>query len=233
MSLGVTGEYWRDSAQDEAMQDEHKFIWRAMLETIDMDLGGTRVLDAGCNQGGFLRLLADEAGVAAGYGYDPASGAIADAKRLTGDRPLTFEMSDTVPAGWHSFHVAFSHEVLYLIKDLRAHAEAIFAALTPGGPYFGVMGVHTRSRLMAIWHADNASDLALPPLRDLDEVVDVFEGAGFDVHVARLRVRFVPVSAHRSRHTDPGHLIDWLNYYSDDKVLFRFTRPRVPTDLPI
>ena len=52
--------YWRGAADDEAMQDEHGFIWRAMLDTIDVDLAGRRVLDAGCNRGGFLRLLADE-----------------------------------------------------------------------------------------------------------------------------------------------------------------------------
>jgi SAM-dependent methyltransferase len=206
------------------MQDEHLFIWRAMLETIDLDLGRARVLDAGCNRGGFLRLLADDARIAAGFGYDPAAGAIADARRLTGDRPLTFEVADTVPAAWGGFDVAFSHEVLYLIKELRPHAEAMYRALAPGRSYFAVMGVHAGSRLMSTWHAANAPELGLPPLRDLDEVVDAFEGAGFDAHVARLRIRFVPVSAHRARHAERGRLIDWLAYYSDDKVLFRFTR---------
>ena len=55
--------YWRSAADDEAMQDEHGFIWDAMLDTIDVDLGGRRVLDAGCNRGGFLRLLADARGI--------------------------------------------------------------------------------------------------------------------------------------------------------------------------
>ncbi len=74
--------YWRSAADDEAMQDEHGFIWRAMLDTIDVELAGTRVLDAGCNRGGFLRLLADGHGIAEGFGYDPAAGAIDDARRL-------------------------------------------------------------------------------------------------------------------------------------------------------
>ena len=228
MCTDVQSEYWRGAADDAAMQEEHAFIWQAMLETIDVDLAGARVLDAGCNRGGFLRLLVDDGGIGAGYGYDPAPGAIGDARRLAGDRPLVFEAADTVPAGWHGFDVAFSHEVLYLVPDLRAHAGAIFAALDPGRPYFAVMGVHTRSPLMAAWHAANASDLQLPPLRDVDEVADVFEAAGFDVQVARLRIRFVPVSAHRSRHADRGHLIDWLAYYSDDKVMFRFARSSPP-----
>ena len=83
----MTSEYWRSAPEDEAMQDEHAFIWQAMLETIDMDLNGLRVLDAGCNRGGFLRLLVDTRGIAVGCGYDPASGAIADARRLAGERP--------------------------------------------------------------------------------------------------------------------------------------------------
>ena len=73
--------YWRSSAEDEAMQDEHGFLWKAMLDTIDTELTGRRVLDAGCNRGGFLRLLVDTAGIAEGDGYDPASGAITDARR--------------------------------------------------------------------------------------------------------------------------------------------------------
>ena len=43
--------YWRSSAEDEAMQDEHGFLWKAMLDTIDTELTGRRVLDAGCNRG--------------------------------------------------------------------------------------------------------------------------------------------------------------------------------------
>jgi SAM-dependent methyltransferase len=102
--------YWRGAAEDAAMQDEHGFIWKAMLDTIDTDLAGRRVLDAGCNRGGFLRLLVDTEGIGEGYGYDPASGAIADARRLAGARPLTFEVAETVPDAWDGFDVAFSHE---------------------------------------------------------------------------------------------------------------------------
>src|SRR5271169_6764689 len=130
--------YWRGAAEDEAMQDEHGFIWKAMLDTIDIDLAGTRVLDAGCNRGGFLRLLVDAAGIAEGYGYDPAPGAITDARRIAGARPLTFEVSASMPDGWGNFDVAFSHEVLYLLENLPAHAADLFGALKPGGSYFAV-----------------------------------------------------------------------------------------------
>ncbi len=217
--------YWRGAAEDEAMQDEHAFIWKAMLDTVDSDLSGLRVLDAGCNRGGFLRLLVDAAGIAQGCGYDPASGAITDARRLAGDRPLTFEVADTVPNGWGDFDVAFSHEVLYLLEDLPGHAADLFGALKPSGSYFAVMGVHAGSPMMSAWHAEGAVELGLPRLYQLDEVARDFEGAGFSVSVANLKLGFVPVSAHRHGHDHRRDLLAWLDYYSREKVLLRFTRP--------
>ena len=205
------------------MQDEHGFIWLAMLDTIDVDLAGTRVLDAGCNRGGFLRLLADTRGIAEGLGYDPAGGAIDDARRLAGDRPLRFEVASTVPAAWRDLDVAFSHEVLYLLTDLEAHARSVHGALRRGGVYFATLGAHAGSPMMAAWHAAHRDELQLPPLREVDEVVDAFRRVGFDAAVSRLAVRFVPCGGRG--HHDEGGVLDWLAYYYDQKLLLRFSRP--------
>jgi SAM-dependent methyltransferase len=217
--------YWRGAADDAAMQDDHGFIWKAMLDTIDTDLAGQRVLDVGCNRGGFLRLLVDAEGIGEGYGYDPASGAIADARRLAGDRPLTFEVAGTVPDGWEGFDVAFSHEVLYLLEDLPTHAARLFGAVKPSGSYFAVMGVHQGSPMMSSWYAECAVELGLPRLYELDEVARVFEDSGFTVSVANLKLGFVPVSAHRHGHDHRRDLLAWLDYYTREKVLLQFTRP--------
>ena len=130
----MTDTYWQDAAADAAMQEEHGFVWRAMLHTLDVDLTSKRVLDAGCNRGGFLRLLVDECAIGEGFGYDPASGAIDDARRLAGERRLEFAVSDTVPARWDGFDVAFSHEVLYLLHDLPSHARATSPHWHPVAP---------------------------------------------------------------------------------------------------
>ncbi len=216
--------YWRGAAADEAMQDDHAFIWSAMLDTVDDDLAGRRVLDAGCNRGGFLRLLVDRCDIAEGFGYDPATGAIADARRLAGARPLHFEAADTVPPGWRDFDVAFSHEVLYLLSDMSAHARATFEALAPGGTYYAVMGVHSGAPTTAAWHRTNAEPLQLPPLYDVDDVVAVFEAVGFEAAASRLAVRFIPVAGHG--HHERGRLLEWLDYYYDQKLMLRFRRPR-------
>ena len=58
-----------------------------------------------------------------------------------------------------------------------------------------------------------------PRLYNLDEVVVVFAGTGFETAVSRLKVGFVPVAG-----PDPA-VLQWLEYYNETKVLFRFTRP--------
>jgi SAM-dependent methyltransferase len=201
------------------MQDEHGFVWKAMLDTIDVDVAGKRVLDAGCNQGGFLRLLSDTRAIAEGCGFDPASGAIDDARRLAGHRPLRFEVGDSVPPDWGSFDVAFSHEVLYLLHDLPAHANAIFEALVPGGSYYAVIGVHAESPLMVDWHRAHVEELQLPKLNSIDEVAAVLGAAGFEVAGARLKMGFVPASP---------ELVRWIEYYNDDKIFMRCQRPSLP-----
>jgi SAM-dependent methyltransferase len=210
--------YWQTGAEDAAMQDEHVFVWRAMLDTIDADVTGKRVLDAGCNRGGFLRLLSSEHRIAGGYGYDPASAAIDDARRLAADLPLVFEVGQSVPAGWDEFDVAFSHEVLYLIHDLAAHAAAIHQALVPGGVYYATIGVHADAPSMAEWHERNAERLRLPALYALDDVIASFATVGFQGAVARLKIGFVPATRHAA--SFPAS----LEYYYDHKVMLRFAK---------
>ena len=214
--------YWRSKAEDEAMEDEHGFLWEALLDTVDVDLAGARVLDVGCNRGGLLRMVADRWPIAEGAGYDPAAGAVEDAVARTAGRPLRFAVADTVPAGWGGFDVALSHEVLYLLDDLASHAGDVHAALAPGGVYYAVMGVHGDSPLMADWHRANAAALGLPDLRTVDEVLACFAAAGFDAAVARLRPGFVPWGAHG--HLEGGHMAAWLDYYHRHKLVLRFAR---------
>src|SRR5207248_10214521 len=122
-----------------------------------------------------------------------------------------------VPANWSGFDLAFSHEVLYLLDDLPAHAEAVFAALAPGGVYFAVIGVHTGSPLMADWHRENAEALKLPKLYDIDEVIADFQAAGFEAAASRLAMRFVPTGG--SHHGGPDRMLEWLDYYYEQKLL--------------
>jgi SAM-dependent methyltransferase len=127
-----------------------------------------------------------------------------------------------VPEAWSDVDVAFSHEVLYVLPDVAAHARAIHGALRPGGVYFAAMGVHTGSPRMVEWHGALREELRLPPLYDVDDVIATFQANGFEGSAARLAIRFVPATGHDVDHD--GQLLDWLRYYCDDKLLLRFAR---------
>jgi hypothetical protein len=50
----------RNEADEEAMGAAHAPIWRRMIDvSIQEDLRQSTLLDYGCNQGGFLRMLYD------------------------------------------------------------------------------------------------------------------------------------------------------------------------------
>ena len=216
----TTSSHWMDAETEGAMESEHQFIWRAMLETVDVDLAGTRVLDVGCSRGGLLRMLVDDAQVEQGWGYDPAAGSISVAQERTGGRPLEFAVGDRLPEGWSDFDVAFSHEVLYLLHDLQAHAADIRRALRPGGIYYAVMGTHDRNPLMPAWHRNMSKRLSMPPIYSLDDVVGAFADAGFESHLSRLRFRFITTVGH----SGDGELYSWIEYYRRHKLMFRFLK---------
>ncbi|MGI8904236.1 MAG: hypothetical protein ACR2IP_11405 [Solirubrobacteraceae bacterium] len=73
--------------------------------------------------------------------------------------------------------------------------------------------MHAASPLMVAWHRANADALHLPELYEIDEVIAVFEAAGFDAAAARLAMRLVPTGGHG--HHDRGRVLDWLDYYHD------------------
>jgi SAM-dependent methyltransferase len=213
-------EFWFDEATDRAMEAEHRFVWETMVDRADVDLQGARVLDVGCSTGGFLRMLVDEAGIGEGFGYDPAPGAIRIAEDMRGKRPLAYSVGGSRPEGWDGFDAAFSHEVLFLVHDLEAHARDVLQGLRAGGVYYAVMGTHDRNPALASWHASVAEQLGLPPIYSLEDVLGAFTAAGFEPHLGRLRVPFVPGWALAGKDLDQT-----LDYYDRHKMMFKFVRP--------
>ena len=74
--------------------------------------------------------------------------------------------------------------------------------------------------MMVEWHTAHRQELRLPPLYDVDDVISTFQRAGFEASVARLAIRFVPVTGHDHE----GRSLGWLDYYHDQKLLLRFAR---------
>jgi SAM-dependent methyltransferase len=214
----------RNPADEEAMGAAHAPIWRRMADvSVPHDMSSSTVLDYGCNQGGFLRLLYDNRPFRSAVGIDIARESVARAELLKGQRPIEYKVADTAASLGRVFDYAFSHEVIYLLPDLAAHARDIRAALQPGGSYVAAMGCHTDSSIWPRWRKLIAESSSIPLYdHSLEDVSRAFADAGFTVSVRPLALdAFMQVTIGSAYFPK---VVDQLRYYTTDKVLFRFVR---------
>jgi 2-polyprenyl-3-methyl-5-hydroxy-6-metoxy-1,4-benzoquinol methylase len=66
--------------------------------SVPHDISTSTVLDYGCNQGGFLRLLYDSHSFLSAVGIDIARESVARAELLKGHRPIEYKVADTARA---------------------------------------------------------------------------------------------------------------------------------------
>ena len=222
--LSTIATWNRNPADEEAMGAAHAPIWRRMADvSVPHDMSTSTVLDYGCNQGGFLRLLYDSHSFLRAVGIDIARESVARAELLKGHRPIEYKVADTAASLGRVFDYAFSHEVLYLLPDLAAHARDIRAALQPGASYVAAMGCHTDSSVWPHWRKLIAETSSIP-LHDhsLEKIAKAFSDAGFTVGIRPLALdAFMPVTVGSQYFPK---VTDQLRYYTTDKVLFRFVR---------
>jgi SAM-dependent methyltransferase len=168
-------------------------------------------------------MLYDRHPFRAGVGLDIARESVARAELLKRQRPIEYRAGDSAAALGRTFDFAFSHEVLYLLPDLAAHAADIKAALRPSGAYVAAMGCHTDSAVWPRWRRAIAETSSIPIYdHSLDRVARIFSEAGFTVSVRPLALdAFMPVTVGSEYFPK---IVDQLRYYSQDKVLFRFVR---------
>ena len=221
---GTISTWNRNPADEEAMGAAHAPIWRRMIDvSVPEDLRDSTVLDYGCNQGGFLRMLYDRHPFRAGVGIDIARESVARAELLKRQRPIDYRAGNSAAALGQVFDYAFSHEVLDLLPDLAVHAADMKAALRPGGAYVAAMGCHTDSAVWPRWRKAISETSSIPIYdHSLDRVAKVFSETGFTVSVRPLALdAFMPVTVGSEYFPK---IVDQLRYYSQDKVLFRFVR---------
>ncbi len=125
----------------EAMEPEGDFAKRHLLNPVVLrmlgDLRGRRVLDAGCGQGYFSRMLAERG--AEVVGVEPGQSLIAyavekEAQQSQGIRYLRADLCGQLDLG-ASFDAVVTNMVLMAIPQWRAAMAQCVAALAPGGRF--------------------------------------------------------------------------------------------------
>lgn len=211
-------------SEEDAMYDDHYYLWCQMIEHMKEDtLSGRSVLDFGCNQGGFLRLLYDLKPFENGLGVDLASNSIEKANSLVGNKPLDYQLPDYPISNKLKFDVAFSHEVLYLLDNLDEHASYMKKVLSDQGVYYAAIGCHTENPSWDRW-VSLISDYSNIQVHNysLDDYARVFFDNGFEVSARAFNYSgFIPIK--KENHYFPK-IKDTIDYHNIVKTLFRFKK---------
>jgi SAM-dependent methyltransferase len=210
------------------MQQSHVPKWRAMISAIiEPKRPDEVVLDYGCNLGGFLKLLHEERGFSLGVGVDTGRNLVNTARQARGTCPIEFHEIEYDKAVFlqnspSMFDLAFSHEVLHLVRDIHEHAELIHAVLKADGSYYAVRSFSKPE----VWqrHKETLKKKGLQPFYlSPDDIVDAFESKGFDVQARLLPFNwFTPCD--RKKRDEYFGLMGMLEHYSQRKVLYRFAK---------
>ena len=221
----------KDATEDQQMTDDHMILWDRMIDMMnERDLSQANVLDYGCNTGGLLQRLYRQKPFANALGVDLAMGQVEQARATRTDGPYAFNGLEALDERVASFDLAMSHEVIYLLPDLEAHAAMMRRVLKPGGVYYAATGCHTANPRWHEWRTLIAeSSNVTPGDYSPEDYSAAFEKHGFTVGVQPYRLdRFVPFSA-----TDPlfRTVADALDYYQNHKLVFRFERDRAPIEV--
>lgn len=218
---------WLRSATEEtAMEPDHAYLWQHFITTIpEHNLQHAKILDYGCNRGGFLRTLYHQRPYHHGIGVDIATTSLAAARLRHADLPLTFITPEQLTEHQQSISVAFSHEVLYLLPDLAAHAAAIASTLRDDGVYYAAIGCHTSNPLWPHWRTLIANTTTIPVYDySLDDYAKNFWQAGLQVEMRPFMINdyilIKPDNAYFPKAADS------LLYHSSTKTIIRASKVR-------
>jgi len=196
-----------------------------MIDAVgSVDFSHSAILDYGCNRGGFLRLLHRRLPFREALGVDIAEDSVAAARAAAGDLPLDYDHIDILAGRANAFDVAFSHEVIYLLPDLAAHAALMHRVLKPGGVYFCAIGEYAENPLWPKWKALLEESSAVPPhTYSSTEVAEAFLTAGFTAAIRPLACSgFADIDEESSYFASPFELAD---FHHRLMLLYRFTKP--------
>jgi SAM-dependent methyltransferase len=213
-------------AYDIGIESGNVTFWTAMIkEIIPPHSGAERVLDFGCGDGQFLRLLHNMRPFASGLGVDIDAAGLktAEANVRVGE-PIKYGSPKLLDGTSEEFDLAFSQEVFWMIDDLPTLAKTVFRVLKEKGEFYATMGCHIEN---PIWpHRRQLLKEQGFDVFDysLDEVVSVFYDAGFEVGVKRLPVDYFNIVHPKYTQERAQSVSRLVETTYEHKMLFYFRR---------
>lgn len=226
-NVKLIDEWWLEPGEgDASMEAEHDEIWKDILDNVfDIDLSGKKVLDFGCNRGGFLKMLHDRFGLEKGVGVDLAQTSINVANSRIKSEPLKYIATTDLSVLNDTFDVVTSTAVIYLIQDIQNHAKQVFNILNEGGIYYVTHPDYTHSKGGSVLTREINKFAAVPcATNTLDDIANAFENAGFKVGVKRLKP--CGYIAHSKNSTWYESIYDRIQHEYAERYALRLVKPR-------
>jgi SAM-dependent methyltransferase len=226
---GSTIDIWfKNEDDEERMFDDHAYMWRHLIDAApENDFSDFTILDYGCNRGRFFDVLHQIRPFKKGVGVDIAERSLGLARERRTDLPVEYILPKDMDRHAASVDVAFSHEVLYLLPNLDAHAAAIAQVLKESGAYYAAIGCHTGNPLWNHWRELIARSSNLPVFDySLDDYARAFWKAGFRVDMRPFQLRdFILIKPNNAYFPQAE---DSLAYHTNVKTIVRASmRPAV------
>lgn len=222
-------EWWQEPGMgDQSMEDDHPDFWEDVLENvIDADLTGKKILDFGCNQGGFLRRMYELSKYSAAVGVDLAQKSINEANARKGALPVEYVATSDISGLDRDFDYAVSTAVIYLIDDIVGHAKSMFDRLKPGGVYYATHPDYvTSGKFGKIQESINKFAAVRCAQNDLNAIIEGFETAGFQVHLRRMLPQGY-ISAHSRKKSWSGiSPEDNIELWYNHRYAFKCVKPK-------
>lgn len=226
MSKEKLYDHWSKEApqHEDDMERGHQRYWeRNIYYFKEKELKDCAVLDFGCNQGGFLRYLYDVRPFKKGVGVDLATKAIQIANERKKDLPITYVNTADITTLDEKFDLAVSTSVIYLIEDLKDHAQKIKKVLKPGGVYYASFTDYNGNpNLPDMYLKINGYANVKMQLHSLDHIAKAFQQEGFQVEIRRLQpVDFVVIKEEDDWYQ---RISERMQFEYEQGYLFRMTK---------
>lgn len=124
----ASAQAWIDTVQNDL---NRKYVLDGPMLSECGDVDGRKILDAGCGEGRFCRMLAERG--ARVTGIDITAALIEEARRRHPDGEYTVGHVETLPYDDATFDLLVSYVVLLDVKDFRAAIREMARVLKPGG----------------------------------------------------------------------------------------------------
>lgn len=213
-------------AYDIGIESGNITFWTAMVsEIIPPHTGKEVVLDYGCGDGQFLRLLHNMRPFSYGLGVDIDKDLVErGTKNRRDSEPIEYAVPSVLDGVADKFDFVFSQEIFWMVEDIESLAKLIYRVLKDKGEWYATMGCHIENPLWPHRRRLLKDEGHRVFDYSLDEVAETCYQAGFEVGLKRLPVEYFNIYHPEFTRNRAQSLSRLVHTTYEHKMLFYFRR---------